>query len=108
MKVLIADKLEQEAVTALREIPGVEVVVDGMVVTSAVCSVGEVTLADNSGATIARLVPPPLGIRRRIGRRLGWDPVLVSEQTSVADPVTGRGVNALALAWEHTVREWAG
>ncbi len=86
----------------------VEVVVDGMVVTSTVYSVGEVTLADNSGATIARLVPPPLGVRRRIGRRVGWDPVLVSEQTSVADPVTGRGVNALALAWEHTVREWAG
>lgn len=85
----------------------VEAVVDGMVVARATYAIGEVAVTDISGATVGRLVPPPLKVRRSIGRRIGWDPALVSEQTAVGDPVTGRGVNAVALAWEHTIREWS-
>jgi hypothetical protein len=80
--------------------------VDGMTVAHATYSVGEVAVTDAVGNGVGRLVPPPLKVRRQVGRRVGWDPVLVSEQTAVGDPVTGRGVNVLALAWEHTLREW--
>ena len=76
-------------------------VVDGMSVAHATYSVGEVAVTDAVGGNVGRLVPPPLKVRRQVGRRVGWDPVLVSEQTAVGDPVTGRGVNALALAWHH-------
>lgn len=73
------------------------VTVDGMVVARAVLGAGEVAVTDGSGATVARMVPTPLKVRRSVGRRVGWDPVMVAEQTGVADPVTGRGVNSLAL-----------
>ncbi len=81
--------------------------VDGMTVAHATYSVGEVAVTDAAGAPVGRLVPTPLKVRRAVGRRVGWDPVLVSEQLAT-DPITGRGVDALALAWEHTLREWVG
>lgn len=83
-------------------------VVDGMTVAHATYSLGSVAVTDGAGSTIGRLVPPPMKVRRAVGRRVGWDPVLVSEQVAVGDPITGRGVNAVALAWEHTIREWVG
>ncbi len=83
-------------------------VVDGMTVAHATYSVGEVAVADAVGNHVARLVPPPLKVRRAVGRRVGWDPALVAEQVAVGDPVTARGCNALALAWEHVIREHVG
>ena len=82
--------------------------VDGMTVAHAGYSVGEVGVTDAAGNVVGRLVPMPLKVRRAVGRRVGWDPVLVSEQTAVGDPLTGRGVNAVALAWEHAIRDWVG
>ncbi len=99
----------EEVASVVSEGSGVQrlaAVVDGMTVAHATFSVGEVGVTDAVGNVIGRLIPPPLKVRRAVGRRVGWDPVLVSEQTAVGDPVTGRGVNALALAWEHTIREW--
>jgi hypothetical protein len=80
--------------------------VDGMTVAHATYSVGEVPVTDAAGNAVARLVPPPLALRRSVGKRVGWQPSLVAEQVAVADPVTARGVNALALGWEHVLREW--
>ena len=80
--------------------------VDGMTVAHATYSVGEVAVTDAAGSPVGRLVPPPVKVRRAVGRRVGWDPVLVSEQLAPADPITGRGIDALALSWEHVVREW--
>ncbi|UDY37767.1 DUF2510 domain-containing protein [Dermatobacter hominis] len=105
----LRDGAGHEVATILTEGAGVQrlvATVDGMTVAHATYSVGEVAVADAAGSTVGRLVPPPLKVRRQIGRRVGWDPVLVSEQIAVADPVTGRGVNALALGWEHVLREW--
>ncbi|MFZ4517259.1 MAG: DUF2510 domain-containing protein [Microthrixaceae bacterium] len=82
-----------------------QVEVEGMTVARVSYSVGEVGVHDLTGEAIGRLVPPSLRLRAAVGGRCGWDPVLVSERL-VSDPVSARAVDALALAWEHVLREW--
>ena len=79
--------------------------VDGMQLARAVYSIGTVEVVDLSGLPCTRLVPPPLTLRRSLGARCGWDPVLVSEQHGAADPLTARAGNLFALCWEHVLRE---
>ena len=82
--------------------------IDGMHLARAVYSIGTVEVVDLSGLPCARLTPPPLALRQRLGKRCGWDPVLVSEQHGVADPLTARAGNLFALGWEHVLREAVG
>ncbi|MHB1137419.1 MAG: hypothetical protein ACYC2O_00590 [Microthrixaceae bacterium] len=77
--------------------------IDGMHLARAVRSAGTVEVVDLSGLPFARLVPPPLALRERLGKRCGWDPVLVAEQHGAADPLTARAGNLFALGWEHVL-----